>query len=48
MAADPRDVFHASLIGQTTGSSDFDLNPEVVLPPDRVSDGVAGAVSRAD
>ena len=36
MAADPRDVFHASLIGQTTGSSDFDLNPELVLPPDRL------------
>lgn len=35
MAADPRDAFHASLIGQTTGSSDFDLIPEVVLPPDR-------------
>jgi len=36
MAADPRDVFHSSLIGQGTGSSDFDLNPEVVLPPNRL------------
>ena len=36
MAPDPRDVFHASLTGHTTGSSDFDLNPEVVLPPNRL------------
>ena len=36
MAADPRDVFHSSLIGQGTGSSDFDLNPEVVLPSNRL------------
>ncbi|MDG2405653.1 MAG: CoA pyrophosphatase [Paracoccaceae bacterium] len=36
MAPDPRDVFHASLACQTTESSDFDLNPEVVLQPDRL------------
>jgi 8-oxo-dGTP pyrophosphatase MutT (NUDIX family) len=36
MTHDPLAVFYAALQASYAGSSDFDLNPDVVLPPDRV------------
>ena len=36
MTHDPLAVFYAALQISCAGSSDFDLNPDVVLPPDRV------------
>jgi 8-oxo-dGTP pyrophosphatase MutT (NUDIX family) len=36
MTHDPLAVFYAALQTYCAGSSDFDLNPDVVLPPDRV------------
>ena len=36
MVPDPRTLFHAALDAPFAGSSDFDLNPEVVLPAQRV------------
>ena len=36
MTHDPLAVFYAALQASCAGSSDFDLNPDVVLPPDRV------------